>query len=52
MSDEQERLDERRQEQEVALQELRSLVASLQQQLQVRGRPLIKISQLQIFQFF
>jgi hypothetical protein len=42
MSDEQERLDERRQEQEVALQELRSLVASLQQQLQVRGWPLIK----------
>jgi hypothetical protein len=40
MSDEQERLDERRQEQEAALQELRSLVASLQQQLQVRGWPL------------
>jgi hypothetical protein len=27
-------------------------VASLQQQLQVRGWPLIKISPLQIFQFF
>jgi hypothetical protein len=37
MSEEQARMEERGQEQEVALQDLRCLVASLEEELQVSG---------------